>query len=954
MPRIHPGVLALLIVGCTSELRLESDRDGGAPPSMGGQTPLGASDAGAPQTGQACEVLGTTLCAEDQIYLCQSDADDTAAWSPATPCVSGCLDARQCATCDNECDAVGTARCTDGQVQSCLVQGGCRVWGDALACPAGQCADESECAPCENPCPSPGATRCADGQVSQCTEVSPGCWSWQDTAACSAGCHAAGTACEECDSTCPRAGASACSEGAVRRCERDAKGCLVWSEERTECADGFCHDGTACGNCNNDCERVGDTSCVDGRRSECVRTAEGCRQFGPAVACPDGFCADATTCGECEHACPSLGVTRCTDGQLETCVADRQGCRSWSPPVACDEGFCASDLRCGQCVHACDAVDETVCRAGQRYRCAADANGCRNLVDPTFCDRGYCADDRSCGECAGSCGPQGVHCQGDQSQNCYVDASACQANPSRRCDLGCTDGDCHTCPGGNPVIAELELPMARLDGNAILDEGDGYIAIVTNQTLIFARHVGDQLEWIESHTMHLSDPIGQAHQVAVHRGHVYVARPGLGIRRFRIGTDHRLSAETGGPTVDVLSFIIRDNHLHAIVDPSAAATGDTEVRSYDLRAGNVWQQSSALSLPKSLTSDLRPPMVIVDRTLLIWRLPWSSTSPEIGYAYRIGANGALSARSTWPFPGRIQPDVASDLDGHHLVHIFGTGELVVSQVDAQQNFRALGPALALPDGPVALVARGDRAYAALRNGIVVAVDLSDRAKPRILGETGPANPILALTANDRVVNLLAAVRPGGALRLRLWGPAFVRKLHAVTSRTLADVSNWKNDRLHRYGRFLYHATQSGLRAIDVQNPLAPRHLWTDQRYPHGLLFQHGDYLIPLNNIVDRDETAQRSPLLSLANPNRPQPLASLPASWAAAISGQTLALATKYDGLQFYDLRASPPGCSAATRSATPPRSISTAPASCTWTTRGSGSWTSRRHRRCAPSANTA
>ena len=357
-----------------------------------------------------------------------------------------------CGTCDS-----GTWQCADDNSTSCTGDrgedaenecGGCADLGEEVGTPCGECPDGvwactdsggqfCTCTPCDDLCFDAESTRCFDGANQQtCSDYNrDGCLEWGDDLACRTG-SCVGTLCEDCDNDCDRSGDTRCATGSRQQfCgSYDADSCPEWGGD-TECRSGLC-SGSACVVCSDECVD-GRTRCLDGTRVQRCGDYDDdtCLEWGGTASCRSGIC-EADDCVECRDDC-SVPSTQCLDGTRQQVCGDydRDTCSEWGGTTSCASGLCRGDA-CVICRNECTR-DAVQCASGSSIESCDDdhdSDTCLEWGGESSCRSGYCEND-ACTYCGdGAC--NGAETPATCSDDCSVRFVA-QERLGRR-----TAGDC--------------------------------------------------------------------------------------------------------------------------------------------------------------------------------------------------------------------------------------------------------------------------------------------------------------------------------------------------------------------------------------------------------------------------------------------------------------------------------------------------------------------------------
>ena len=180
----------------------------------------------------------------------------------------------------------------------------------------------------------------------------------------------------------------------------------------------------------NDCS-PGQTRCVDDAQyQECVQDESGA-YWQVAQRCPTARCAQDRCC---PMAC-QVGSKLCTEAGVQTCELGADGCPDYGAAVACPNGGSCTAL--GQCVAGC----ESTCQPGQQ-RCFPEGSpafqACAEFEPGCF---QWDSDERQCpgggicrsGQCVAACSHECTsaqvgdkRCQGTTQQTCQVNAQGCR------------------------------------------------------------------------------------------------------------------------------------------------------------------------------------------------------------------------------------------------------------------------------------------------------------------------------------------------------------------------------------------------------------------------------------------------------------------------------------------------------------------------------------------------
>ena len=268
---------------------------------------------------------------------------------------------------------------------------------------------------------------------------------------------------EECDSN--QLGETVCNDlgyaggdlGCTAQCTFDTTECTGGEQ----CGDGVVDAGEEC-----DGQSLGGESC-------------GSLGFdGGDLLCTDGCAFDTAGC--CDDACQALGESQCVNETVEVCVENADGCLEWQV----DEDCAATDLQCVEdsdgafcaatCSDECDASGDQQCDGALIEICEQGNDGCLHWQTDTDCSTNgeTCAVVDSTPQCVAS-GPAGDTCAspieiGSLPFNISGVDFAADYSDSQNYSYA---SDCASSPGGTPDLV-LELQMTAGETIWFYETGD--------------------------------------------------------------------------------------------------------------------------------------------------------------------------------------------------------------------------------------------------------------------------------------------------------------------------------------------------------------------------------------------------------------------------------------------------------------------------------------------------
>lgn len=368
------------------------------------------------ENGQVCTVGGECLSGNCIDNTCCAD-------TCTTPCRSCANASGTCTTVisntdDNNCN--GTSSCDGAGV--CKKENG-QACGAAAECLSGNCVDGTCCADgCTTPCRS-----CANAAGTCTTLVTSG-----DDNTCSG------------NNTCDASGA----------CKLDLGQACTGA---TQCASGFCVDGTCCANaCTTPCRSCANaagscTTLVTNQTDDNCSTPNSCdgtatckkaagQSCTTATECASGICKDGTCCtsactGSCQSCANPSGTCNpvssgddadtCTGAN--TCVSGackKKNGQSCAAALDCASGNCKDNTCCSSaCTGACQS-------------CANATGACTSVTNAEDADT--CTGNNVC-DGAGACKKKNGQSCAAQSE---CASAICKDNTC--CSTGCT-GTCQSC-----------------------------------------------------------------------------------------------------------------------------------------------------------------------------------------------------------------------------------------------------------------------------------------------------------------------------------------------------------------------------------------------------------------------------------------------------------------------------------------------------------------------------
>jgi hypothetical protein len=443
-----------------------------------------------------------------------------------------------CGTCNNRCQAVNGSNVCGGTVCTPTCNPG---FGDCDGNPSNGCESDLStvtlCGACtqDSQCAGLGAWFCNGTQCEKKRPPGTGCGVAKECVsnycvdgrccvdACTTTCKSCANASGTCTTNIPRYsedpnGSPTCggvySCDGAGNCKKDnGQSCV----NASECASGFCVDGTCCedgctiqckscananGTCTTNVARFGEdtnssptcsgTNSCDGAGNCRKDSGQTCTA---GTDCASGFCVDGYCCGAAScPACQSCGIA----GSQGTCTNIAQGQTDTNPagtciaPNACDgAGNCrknngqtctaSTDCVYGNCIdgYCCDTGCSAACKA---CNVAGSLGTCTNIpsgqtdTNPA----GICIAPNAC-DGAGNCKKQvGQSCSGaSECVNGYcVDGYCCgtaSCTTCQSCGLAGTLGTCTNIPSGQPDTnpAGTCVSPRACDGNGNCEKVNG-------------------------------------------------------------------------------------------------------------------------------------------------------------------------------------------------------------------------------------------------------------------------------------------------------------------------------------------------------------------------------------------------------------------------------------------------------------------------------------------------
>ncbi len=192
--------------------------------------------------------------------------------------------------------------------------------------------------------------------------------------------------------------------------------------------------------CNDQCMKVGDTTCEGNVLRTCMQVAGGCRTWVESENCAatGKTCASAggsASCksSSCQDSCTALNLTQCNGTAIELCTTGPDGCKLWAKTSDCaDKSETCEDqsgtAQCsGTCVDGCKTGD-LECNGNVLRECVKLSNGCLGYATKT-----------DCAQSGGTCSTSGG-------------TAACQSGCPTKCSKDglqtCTNNSVHTCTKG--------------------------------------------------------------------------------------------------------------------------------------------------------------------------------------------------------------------------------------------------------------------------------------------------------------------------------------------------------------------------------------------------------------------------------------------------------------------------------------------------------------------------
>ena len=103
--------------------------------------------------------------------------------------------------------------------------------------------------------------------------------------------------------------------------------------------------------CSDACS-LSTTQCQDNGLQTCQMGANGCTEWSEAVPCGDNNMCSGNQCvpippaETCDNPCEVINTTECVDNGFRVCVQARENCKQWSDVVACGEGMICENGAC--------------------------------------------------------------------------------------------------------------------------------------------------------------------------------------------------------------------------------------------------------------------------------------------------------------------------------------------------------------------------------------------------------------------------------------------------------------------------------------------------------------------------------------------------------------------------------------------------------------------------------